>query len=396
MTTTLPEALAVVGVDHRGAALEWREDAIARAIPPGQLPGVAEVIGLGTCDRVAWIGIETEPGSLRRAFDARVGRIEPTIDVCGEAALTHLFEVAAGMASHVLGEPEILGQLKHAHREAVAAGTAGPLLETVLAASYSAGARVRHETSLGTRPVSLASAAAQIAAEVFGDLGPVPGLLIGGADIGLALAERLRLAGLQRWHVAARHTALAADLARSLAATIAAYDPLAATLERTDVVISAVGSGRCLIDRATLARIQRQRRYRPLYLIDAAMPADIDAAVSDLDGVFLYTLDDLERLAAAGRVGRQEALAPAQRIVEEQVRAFRAALTARAAAPAVTALRRHAEALRQQALADAPDDAAEATRRLLARLLHRPSEALRAGDPALEAALSRLFGLTEE
>ncbi|MDX2104726.1 MAG: glutamyl-tRNA reductase [Alphaproteobacteria bacterium] len=395
----LPDALAIVGVDHLTAPLDWREVLAERALPARLGDGVAEVVGLATCDRVEWIGVEHVPGALRRAFAIHLADLPPAaavLDLQGDAALVHVFAVAAGMQSQVVGEPEILGQLKHAHREALAAGTAGPLLDQVFGSAYTTAKRVRSETTLGTRPVSIAAACHQIARDVFGALEPITGLLVGGADIGLFLAERLRLGGLLHWQVMARAPALARDLARSLGGAVCPLEDLAAAVERADVIVASVGRGAPVITSALLKPLQRKRRFRPLYLVDAGLPADIEPGVADLDGVFLYTLDDLERIAAAGRQGRQAALAPALAIVDEQRRAFRQDVAARSAAPVVTALRRHAEALRVEALAEAPDDAQEATRRLLARLLHRPSEVLRAADPALDAAARRLFGLEED
>jgi glutamyl-tRNA reductase len=383
----------VVGASHRTASAALRE---LLATEERELPavyarlrgrGLSQFLWLSTCDRVEVQAVHPDPAAVRAAvtalFAERAGTLpaaveERTYALTGEAAVRHAFAVASSLDSQVVGEPQVLGQVKAAHRDAAAAGTMGPELEALLQSAYAAAKRVRSETAVAERPVSIAAAAVQTARDVHGDLSRCSALLVGLADMGGLMIETLRSAGLGRVVVCARSEARAAAEARRHGGHFVPPADLDAALAGADVIVTATGSGRHLLGARQMEAALRQRRNRPVFVIDAAIPADVDPAVARLEHVFVYDLADLERIALAGRAGREAAAAAAWRIIEEAVSGFARGRAERAAVPALAALRRHFEATRARLLAEQPAlDAPEATRLLVNRLLHRPSEVLK-------------------
>jgi glutamyl-tRNA reductase len=298
----------------------------------------------------------------------------------------------------------VLGQVKAAQRRATDAGACGAGLEAVFAAAYAAAKRVRTETTIGQRPVSLAACAVQLVRDLHGDPAPLATLVIGAGEIGEYLAEALHGAGVRRFTVATRSAAHAQLVAAHLQAHRIGLDEVPQSLVGADVVVSTLGSGRFLFEPAVVRAALRQRRQRPIFFIDAGVPGDVDPAVDALDQAFVYRMADLESVAMSGRADREAALGPAQAIVEQAVAEFVRASAARAAVPTVVAVREHFEAVRRAVLATAPAaDADAATRALINRLLHAPSEVLRelaAERPEerdrLERLARRLFGLKDE
>ena len=408
--------LAVVGTNHRMSPLELRE----RLAPhEAELPsvlerlrhaGLAEAVLLSTCDRIEVITLSAAPAqaasvaaevlAARAALPGeRVAAVFYAHE--GEAALRHLFAVASALDSLVLGEPHVLGQVKAAHRLAAAIGMVGPELERVFQAAYGAAKRVRSETQVAEQPVSIAAAVLQVARDVHGDLAGCAGLLVGPSEMGEMVAEQLCRAGLGRLMVSGP-TARAAASARRFGCNEAPFERLDDALVDADIVVSAVGSGRVLLAPPRVEAALKRRRRKPVLLVDAAIPPDIDPAANGIDGAFVYDLDDLERAAMQGRAGREAAARDAWRIVDAEVAAFRERRAERAAVPAIVALREHFERVRAAVVAEANDRDPEAVTRLLVnRLLHGPSEALRRAaleeegpdGATLEAMLRRLFRL---
>ena len=418
-TADAAPALFVVGVNHRTTPLALRDRLFFDDVRHLELlarlkaGGVAEAVALATCDRIE---VQAAAADLARGIGTAIAALTQDTDVpratveaqayrlSGAEALRHVFAVAASLDSLMIGEPQVLGQVKTSHRLSQAAGMSGAVLESVLQAAYGAAKRVRSETQVAARPVSLATAAVQIARDVHGDLGAASALLIGLGDMGALLAETLIAAGLRRFVVAAEQPRRAEQLARQLGCNVAPFDRLAELVAAADVTISAAGAGRFTLDAAAIRDALRQRRQRPIFLIDAAIPADLPSDIDALDGAFRYDLEALEQVAMAGRATREIAAKDAWRIVEEEVARFQRGRAERAAVPAVAALRRAFEAERDRLLAELPGaDAAEATRLLINRLLHDPSEALRAmaADEgpyerlAAEQLLRRLFRLDD-
>jgi glutamyl-tRNA reductase len=274
-------------------------------------------------------------------------------------------------------------------------------------AAFSVAKQVRTETALAERPTSIAAAAVDVARELHGTLSRRSALLVGLGDMGLLMVDQLREAGLNQLTVTAPVDSRAESAARRLGCHYAPFAGLEAALVGADIVVTAVGLGRTVLEAPRLEAVLRQRRRRPMFIIDAALPTDVDPAVAPLDGAFVYDLADLVRLALQGRVSREAAAATAWALVEQAVAGFVRDRAGRAAVPALVSLRRHFEQARDAVLADAAGlDAGEATRLLINRLLHDPSETLRRiaagaeGDSLAERAaaerlLARLFRLEE-
>lgn len=402
-----PGRLFVIGVDHRSAPLGLRE---RLTLPEAERIGfllsleLDEGCMIATCDRVELVGSATDESMARRAFQrlfaltgADSGGSQPRL-LWQDQACAHLAAVAGSLESQVVGEPHVLGQLRAADRLATEAGTMGPQLRAAFDAAYRAAKRVRHETEIAQNPVTLATAGLRAAAELHGDLRRASLLLLGAGEMGEYMAEQFRNSGVERITVAARIEAQARAIAGRLGGHYGRLDERDALLDRADIVVSAVGSGRIVFDAPGVQASLKRRRQRPILFIDAAQPADVAIEVGRIDQAYLFTLDDLELAALKGRAGREAALAPARAIVEEEVAAYLRRLEQRRAAPTVTELRRHFEAMRREALAEAGADAERATELLVQRLLHHPSIVLRecaATDSDAAALVRRLFGIAE-
>ena len=411
--------LFAVGVTFRTAPAGVRDRLLVPAEGEAALyealraQGLDEATLLSTCDRVEVVGLA--PGALgdpgqaaARALGAVAARagidardLAPlAVQHLGFDALRHLFAIAAGLDSQVLGEPQVLGQVKESQARARALGAAGPRLESLFAAAFQAAKRVRSETRLGEHPVSLAAAAVRVARTLHGELGGCRLLLLGLGEMGEILAGDFRDVGLGQVTVLHERPERASAAAQRLGGRTRPWAELPAALAEAEVVVAARGAGELLLTQPLLRQALKARRFRPILVIDAALPADADPEIDRLDAAFRYTLADLERLASEGKTTREGSAVAAWRVLGEELLAFQRAQAERGGAEALVALRRHAEALRREVLAGGRLDAEAATALLLKRLLHAPSEALRqaaAGGPAeraeLEAALQRLFPL---
>lgn len=412
-----PEFYLVVGLSHRAAPPDLRarlfvEDPDLNALAADvRAAGFTEAVVLATCERLEVVTVARDTGVAELAVGRLIaqwsglepGEVDALLSISrGGAALRHLFAVAAALDSQILGEPDILGQVKASHRAAEAAGLAGPALDAAFQAAYGVAKRVRNETALGERPVSLAAAAAQVALEIHGDLARSSVLLLGLGEVSELMAGHFRDCGVARLAVSHPMSRRAATVAGRHAAHVHPWEDLDAALAEADIVVAALGEGRYTITRDRLRRALKRRRQRPIFLVDAAVPGDIDPGVDAFDAAFRYDLADLERIAAEGLARRETAALDAWRIVDAELDAFQARRREREAVPAVVALREHAERLRAEVLSDAKLNADAATRRLLQRLLHGPTRVLRhaareseAERAELEVSLRRLFALDE-
>ena len=392
--------LVIVGTNHRTAPVGVRDllfvdDAEATVFLLGL--GLPEVLVLSTCDRVELWAWQADPGLLTSALLARVSSA-PLYALTGEEALHHAFAVTSAMDSLIIGEPQVPGQVKAAARLARQAGTMGTGLEGVLDAALSAAKRVRTETAIGEGPVSIAAAACQVARDLHGDLSTRRAILAGAGDMGEMVAESLLAAGLGHLDVTAPRTSRAEAVARALNANVIPFESLPETLPLADVVLSAVGARVVTFGTDVVARALKARRRRPVFLVDCAIPGDVDPAVNRLDGAFLYDLTDLERVAMKGRSSREQSAVAARAIVEEEVAAFGKDRTARQAVPVIVGLRRYFEDQRLGVL-DENIPSSEATRLLINRLLHNPSEVLKEAAAqgedwqSMERLLKKLFRL---
>ena len=410
--------LVVVGASHRTSSEATRDRLlIAEEDLPGFLTGLRtagfeDAVAMSTCARTEIFGLASDTAVARNGavdvlaklggFDA--AEIAPqTYAYDAEDALRHLFRVSASLDSPVVGEPEVTGQFRDAVRIADAGGFLGPGLNTIVQAANRTAKRVRTETTIGQRPVSMAACAVQVARDVQGDLSRVRAMLVTGGEMGELIADQMRDAGLSQLTVVARSRARAEISARRYDCHFGVLDDLADMLAETDIVITSLGAGRHLFRTGNVSDALVARRRRPMLFVDAAIPSDVDPSVNDLDGAFAYSLDDLERIALEGRFQRDEAAAEAESIIETEMQEYLRAVAERDATPAVSALRQHFERVRQDVLSDLGDEEPavdEATRRLTNRLLHVPSETLRAlaaDTPEkgieVEKLLRRLFGI---
>ncbi len=381
-----------VGANHRssGALLRDRlfiDDAmVPRTLDRLRDAGLAQAIVLSTCDRIEIQGLHPEAERMATVIrddfcaTSNVGGNEITDQSYAhydDTALRHIFAVAASLDSQVIGEPQVLGQVRAAHRLSADCGMMGPEFEAVLQAAYSVAKRVRTETQITRRPVSIASAAAQVAQDLHGDLSRCRALIIGLGEIGELIHDHMRQAGL-------RDTAMTGpsqrveSAARRAGLHFAPLEDLAAEVASSDIVVSAAGTGRRIVTAALVESALRQRRRRPILFLDGGVPQDMETTLERHDGAYLYSLDDLEQVALQGRTQRQEASADAWRLIDEGVAAWHRQRAERDAVPSVVALREHFEQVRQGVLAENPDAGPEeVTRLLINRLLHRPSTALR-------------------
>jgi glutamyl-tRNA reductase len=408
----------VVGVSHRTGTAALRERLFVDEAGQTELlaalraAGISQGLVLSTCDRTELHAIADDPtktAAAMRDILARQGRVTAAdiaaqgYELIGDVALRQLFAVASSLDSVVVGEPQVLAQVKDSHRLATSLGMMGPQLEATLRAAYGAAKRVRSETAIGARPVSIAAAAIQMARGVHGDLARCAALLLGGGEMGELMAAQLRQSGLAQLTVLHKSAPRGALIAHRLGGHVRPFEELAAALADADIVIAALGDDRQTVTTAAIKQALRTRRQRPMICIDSAVPGDIEPAVHDLDGAFRFDLGDLERLAVEGQSSRAAAADPAWAIVEAEVAAFAAGAAVRQAVPAVVALRRHFEMVRDQVVAENPGaDAAAVARLLINRLLHAPSAVLRelaanatvdegAELVAIERLLTRLF-----
>jgi glutamyl-tRNA reductase len=416
MSDQSPARYVVVGVNHRSSGITLRdklfieEHALPGFIERLRAAGVRQGIVLSTCDRIEVQAAHPDPETAARIILdilAVHGALSPaemvgqTYTFLDEDAVRQAFAVAGSLDSLVVGEPEVLGQVKDAYALARELGFAGPEMDALMQAALAAGKRIRSETDIGRRPVSIAAAAVEIAREIFGDLAPRAALVLGGGDMGEVMAHEFQAAGLVALTVIHPDPRRAEAAARGFGCHAARFEPLVERLAGADVVLASLGGRARAISAADVREALRLRRRRPMFLIDAAVPGDIEPAVNDLDGAFLYTLDDLERVAMRGRAGREQESTRAREVLEDEVRAFLQDRLMRQAVPALADLRRAFEDARAAALKDAGGDADKATRLLVNRLLHAPTSALRSlaahpragfGIADAERALKELFG----
>jgi glutamyl-tRNA reductase len=359
--------LLLVGTSHHRAPVELRErlafdleDAGALA---ARLAGDdGEAVALATCNRVCLYVVHPDEGTARlrarRELESLAGLPTPELEcalyekVDDDAAL-HLFRVASGLDSLVPGEAQILGQVRSAYEAARTSGAAGPLLHHLFRQALHVGKRVRNETAIGESPASVSSAAAELAARVFGDLERRSVLLIGAGKMGELAARNLSSRGVGALVVANRSQERGAQLAARMGARWVGLDSLEEELAAADIVISSTGSERFVLDAETVARAQRVRRNRPLFFVDIAVPRDLDPGINGLRGCYLYDVDDLERVVEESIAGRQDEASRAEALAAEAADAFRVWRLSRDVVPAITALRRHAEHIRETELARA-------------------------------------------
>jgi glutamyl-tRNA reductase len=415
----------VVGLSHRTAPVEVRErlavapDALERELREiAEEAGLEEVILISTCNRVELYATSTNPvDAAHEAKETLAKRLEGVAsdDVLyqerGIDVIRHIFRVASSLDSLVVGEPQILGQVKEAFDTANDAGTIGTLLNRCFSQAFSTAKRVRSETGIAEGTVSVSSIACELAQKIFGDLQGRRTLLLGAGEMGEAAARTLRKTGTQL-HVINRSDERAEALARTCDGRAVPYEKLTTELAEADVVIASTASPKFILTPKLMKSVVRTRRHRPLFIIDIAVPRDVDPRVSNMDNVFVYDVDDLQQVAEENLAVRAREAAHAERIIEEEVEAFIRWRRSLELAPTIVALRKRFgevadEELRRalprlEGIGDSERSVLEAmSRSLVNKLLHQPMTELKAGaghpDGALLIdAVRRLFGLGED
>jgi len=388
-----------LGINHKTASVNLREKV---AFLPESLPqalqaacastGVSELAILSTCNRTEFYGLGDGQVLLNWLSQQRQLPIQE-LSHCvyvhhDKDALRHLMRVASGLDSMVLGEPQIFGQVKVAYQHAQQAGTMGQHLERVFQQTFAAVKRVRTETAIGANPVSIGFAAVQLAKQIFSDFEQAQALLVGAGEMISLVAKHLKEQGVRHITIANRSLERAEHLAAELggAKTVLLSD-LAEVLHHADIVISCTGSQLPIIGKGMVERALKKRRYQPMFMVDIAVPRDIEPEVDDLDDVYLYTVDDLESTIEENRRARQHAAQHAEKLIEECALQFLHGQRAQAATGLVTAYRQQVEQLRlaeiakaQQSLAQGvnPHDVLERlSRNLTNKLMHAPSVQLK-------------------
>jgi glutamyl-tRNA reductase len=419
--------LFLLGVSHKTAPVELRErldfssrDLGAAVESLATRPSAAESVVLSTCNRSEIYVASSDPLKAREELVDFLGEyhelpreaFQPHLFAYDDAeAARHLFRVAAGLDSLVVGEPQILGQVKDAFQTAAQRHCTGPLLGKVFDWAFGVGKRVRTETTLGEGAVSVSYAAVALARKIFGRLNGRRVLVVGAGEISTLTAQHLRSHGVAEITITSRTTAHAEALAASVEGHAAPWSELMAALGRADIVLTATGSQRPILTRAHVEAVTSRRRD-PLFIIDVAVPRDVDPAVGDIEQVFLYNVDDLQATVEENLSRRGAEIARAEAIVSEELARFTAWQRSRAAIPTVVALRQRFDAIRRAELqrldgklaALSPEAKArvdEVTRLIVEKLLIEPTEQLKAlpdeeTQVAYTEAVNRLFRLRED
>jgi glutamyl-tRNA reductase len=422
----LSELLAI-GVSHKTAPVEVRE---RLALPDRRanefirdLRGSAEVqeaVALSTCNRtelylVVGDPVEAESGAL--SMFARQAGIRPTelataiYSYRNCDAARHLYRVTSALDSMVVGEAEIQGQVRRAFEAAQEQGSVGPLTGRLFQAALATGKRVRTETAIGERQLSLPAVAVALAREVLGDLRGRTVVVVGTGETSELAARALADSGARALFVASRRRDRAIALARRYGGDSASFDELPVALQKADILVTATASPHILLEAPELSEVMDRRGGRSLLLVDLAVPRDVDSSCQDIDGVSLHDIDDLQAVVARNRTVRQAEARKAEGIVEEEIGNFAAWLGSLEVTPTISALRQRAQAIAEQVVRENQGKWESASERdlervealaqaILNRLLHEPTlrmKELRDGRTHARMALVReLFGLQDE
>lgn len=417
----------VVGISWRTAPvavrekLAFREEELTGTLKllTAQLP-VAEALLVSTCNRVEIYGV-AKPGhqatSAVRAFLAEQRGLRPSdvadviYDHAGGAAVRHVFKVASALDSLVLGEAQILGQLKDSYSVATGAGTSGPVLGRCLERAFGVAKRVRTETAIARGSANISTVAVDLAARVFGSLAGKSVLVVGAGKMSTLAARHLHAQGANHIVVTNRSPEKAERLAAQIDGIAKPWAELETLLAETDVVISSTGAREPVLTRAMFKKVMKARKWRSVVLIDIAVPRDVEPSVNELDGCYVYDIDDLEKIVAANLADRAKAAEQALKIVEHEAGQFEHWMRSQGVVPTIRALREKfaqvAEGEVQKTLEvlarreHTPVQQREAIQRLVQlvvnKLLHQPTAALREASPdeaTLRAqVLCDLFGL---
>jgi len=416
------------GLNHKTADVEVREafaladgGVLERALVSRESP-IREALVLSTCNRVEILVSGTPAAEVASLVLSRwaghcnrdAARLSPHIYAhSGTEAVEHVFRVASGLDSMVLGEPQILGQMKDAYRRAVGNGATGVILNRLLHKAFSTAKKVRTATGIGASAVSISYAAVELAKRIFGETAGKKAMLIGAGEMAELAATHLLTSGISHLYVANRTFSRAEELAERFHGTAIPFENLAEHLPEADIVISSTGAPQAIIRARDIKDVLKKRRQRPMFFIDIAVPRDIDPDVNSLDNVYLYDIDDLREVVEENLAQRKEEAARAGEIVREQVESFSHWLKALDLSPTIVDVLRYGEDIAKKELCktlrrlgpDVPPETAKALERLALsishKILHEPIVFLKrrsrenAGERFLDL-IRRVFDLDRE
>ena len=415
--------LQILGLNHNTAPVEIREqvvfagDEVGRAVARlTELDGVDEAVLLSTCNRTEFYVITSDGGRDRlqgwlrdeRSLDAGFADSLFTLDT--DDAIRHIFRVACGLDSMVLGETQILGQLKDAFRDAQKAGTVGQQLSRLFQHTFSVPKKVRTDTEIGANPVSVASAAVRLAQQFFASFEKHTALLVGAGVTIELVAKTLTGKGIGRLFVANRDVERARNLAGIFGGYALPLSELEGTLPEADILFTSTASPEPIISQAQMMAAMRARKRKPVFAVDIAVPRDIAPEVARVNDVYLYTIDDLQKVIQDGQTSREAAAVDANRILDDEIRRYLSIERAKQVSPLIVALREQGETIRDGVLRDAQRrldkgvDSREviefATASLMKKLLHNPSVRLREAaeheDSDIIDATRNIFGIDDD
>lgn len=416
--------ISLIGVNHKSTPLEVREKisltgGYEEALNRLKTQRMPECYVLSTCNRVELVWVSENPDvttndMLRFLFgDAVKSEDWDTYSYVyhDSDAVNHLFRVSSSLDSLVVGEAQILGQLKEAYRYASEYGCTGPLLNKLLHKSFSVAKRVRSETEIGSAAVSISSAAVELARKIFGNLSEKKVLLIGAGEMAELAAEHLLGQGVSGISVANRTLSRAVDLAKRLNGNACSLDELSSQMETVDIIISSTGASDLIIQSDDVKPLMRIRRNRPLFFIDIAVPRDLDPRLNEIENVFLYDIDDLSQVVEMNRSEREKEAVKAGRIVDEETLKFSKWQEGLTVTPTISALRQKADEICSQEISrtlakmELSDEDQQRIEKLgqaiTAKMLHDPmkflkSESCRKGEDTKIDMVRTVFGLEND
>jgi len=415
--------LQILGLNHNTAPLEIREqvvfagDEVPRALHDlVQLDGVDEAVLLSTCNRTEFYVITSDGGRERLQEWLQNNRhLDPSFNdslfsLQEDDAIRHIFRVACGLDSMVLGEPQILGQLKDAFRHAQQANTLGRKLGLLMQHTFGVAKKIRTDTEIGASPVSVASAAVNLANQFFAGFTRHTALLVGAGVTIELVAKHLTKKKVGRLFVANRSVERAQELAGKLGGFALPLSEIEGTLPEADILITSTAATEPVITFEQMEAAVKARKRKPIFAVDIAVPRDIEPSAGDLSDVYLYSIDDLDKVIQEGQGSREAAAVEASRLLDDEIRRYANIERSKEVVPVIAALREQsqtvcddvsAQARRRIARGESADDAiAFATASLMKKLLHKPSVTLRrageASDHELIDAARKLFGLDRD
>lgn len=410
--------LQLVGVNHKTAPVEVREQL---AVPEWRLeeatrkllehPGVAECVVFSTCNRVEFVVVSEDIPDLYSFIHDYLltdvsGLREHLYEYSGDDVVRHVFRVAASLDSMIVGEPQILGQVKHSYAIGKAVGSVHSNLDALLSRALSVAKRVRTETAIGSSVVSVASVAVELAKKIFGSLQGRNVYVVGAGKMSELAARHLRSHGAGTIFVSNRTHERALQMAEKLGGSAIHFDQLYSTADQADIVITSTGAPHAIFRREHGEMFMHRRKNRPMFFIDIAVPRDVDAQMSHVDGIFVYDIDDLQQVVEANVSDRGREAERAERVIEEEVARFQRRMQSLDAVPTIVALQQRVEQIRQSELDRlrgrlgklSPEQESaidNLTRSIVNKILHGPISTLKSfgGSDQLASTAELLRGL---